>query len=104
MADRLKPIGDGLGALFSQLQKRSEATKELADKVRAALPGNEKEHVVSASYRGDALIVVVDAAVWSARVRYAHETLRNALEAAGEKPFTKLNVKVGRTPTLRSED
>ena len=101
MADRLKPIGDGLGALFSQLQKRSEATKELADKVRAALPGNEKEHVISASYRDDALIVVVDAAVWSARVRYAHETLRNALKAAGEKPFTKLKVRVGRRPSFK---
>src|SRR3954471_12792601 len=100
MTNRLKPIGDGLGTLFSQLRKRAEATKELADKVRAALPGNEKEHVVSASYRGDALIVVVDASVWSARVRYAHETLRNALQAAGEKPFTKLNVKVGRSPRL----
>src|SRR3954470_9104728 len=96
MTDRLKPIGDGLGALFSQLQQRADATQVLAQKVRAALPGNEKEHVISASYREDSLIIVVDAAVWSARVRYAQEALRKALEAAGEKPFTKLKVRVGR--------
>ncbi len=98
MTDRLKPIADGLGALFSKLQQQAEATQELAGKVRAALPGNEKDHVVSASYREDALIVVVDSAVWCARVRYAHDTLRKALEAAGEKPFTKLKVRVGRRP------
>jgi hypothetical protein len=96
VADRLKPIGDGLGALFSELQKRAESTQLLAEKVRSALPGKEKDHVLSASYREDALIVVVDAAVWCARIRYAHEALRKALEAAGEKPFTKLKVRVGR--------
>jgi hypothetical protein len=96
MTDRLKPIGEGLGALFSQLQERAEATHELTTKVRTALKGAEKEHVVSASYREDSLVVVVDSAVWTARVRYAHETLRKALEAAGERPFTKLKVKVGR--------
>jgi hypothetical protein len=98
MSDRLKPIGDGLGALFSKLQQRADAISELSEKVRAALPENEKEHVVSASYRDESLVVVVDAAVWSARIRYAHERLRKALEAAGEKPFTKLKVKVGRRP------
>jgi hypothetical protein len=101
MTDRLKPIGEGLGALFSQLQQRAEATQELTDKVRAALPGNEKEHVISASYRADSLVITVDAAVWTARVRYAHEALRKALEAAGEKPFTKMKVKVGRMPALK---
>jgi hypothetical protein len=96
VTDRLKPIGDGLGALFSELQKRAAGTQVLAEKVRAALPGKEKDHVLSASYRDDSLVVVVDAAVWSARIRYAHEALRKALEAAGEKPFTKLKVKVGK--------
>jgi hypothetical protein len=96
MTDRLKPIGEGLNRLFSQLQQRADGVQELADKVRAALPGAEKEHVLSASYRDGSLTVVVDAAVWSARVRYAHEALRKGLETAGEKPFTKLKVKVGR--------
>jgi len=101
MTDRLKPIGEGLGALFSRLQQRAEATHELTDKVRAALRGNEKEHVISASYREDSLVITVDSAVWTARVRYAHEVLRKALEASGEKPFTKLKVKVGRMPRLK---
>jgi hypothetical protein len=96
MTNRLKPIGEGLGALFSQLQQRAEASQDLAEKVRASLSGNEKDHVLSASYREETLIIVVDAAVWSARIRYAQEALRKALEAAGEKPFTKLKVRVGK--------
>ena len=42
MSDRFKPLTDGLGPLFADLERRVQATVDLADAVRAALPGPRK--------------------------------------------------------------
>jgi hypothetical protein len=99
MSDRLKPLSDGLGPLFADLERRAQATIDLADRVRAALPGPEKEHVVSATYKEDTLTVLADSAAWATHIRYAQQDLLAKLQAAGETRFTKLKVKVGRRPT-----
>lgn len=96
MSEHFKPLSAGLGPLFSDLERRVQATIDLTARVRAALPGPEKEHVVSASYRGDTLVVLADSAVWCPHIRYAHQHLLEQLRAAGETQFTKLRVKVGR--------
>ncbi len=82
--------------MFRDLERRVQATVDLAARVRAALHGGEKEHVVSASYRGDTLVIITDSAAWAPHIRYAQEHVLRQLHAAGETQFTKLKVKVGR--------
>jgi hypothetical protein len=96
MSEPLKPLSHGLGPLFANLERRAQATIDLAARVRTALPGPEKDHVVSASYRDETLVVMADSAAWGARIRYAQHELLAALQAAGETQFTKVRVKVGR--------
>jgi hypothetical protein len=92
----MKPISTGLGPLLAQLERRAKETLDLTDRVRAALDGEEKAHVVSASYREEVLVIVADSAAWSSRIHYLQETLAGRLRAQGETQFTKVQVKVGR--------
>jgi hypothetical protein len=96
MSDPMKRLTEGLGPLFADLERRVQARVELADRVRAALPGPEKDHVVSASYRDHTLIVLADSAAWCPHIRYAQQTLLERLRADGETQFTKVKVRVGR--------
>lgn len=96
MSDRLKPLSDGLGPLFADLERRVQASVDLTARVREALSGPEKDHVVSASCRGETLVVLADSAAWCPHIRYAQQQLLEHLRAAGETHFTKLKVKVGR--------
>jgi hypothetical protein len=96
MSDRLKPLTEGLGSLFDNLERRAQATVDLAARVRSALPGPEKEHVVSATYKAETLVVLADSAAWATHIRYAQQDLLAQLRSAGETRFTKLKVKVGR--------
>jgi hypothetical protein len=68
---------------------------ELTEKVREALCGPEKEHVISASYRGTTLVVIADSAAWSTHIRYAQQRLLQQVTGPGNAPFTKVRVKVG---------
>jgi hypothetical protein len=96
MSDRFKPMSDALGPLFADLERRVKATVDLTAKVRAALPGPEKDHVVSASYRGDTLVILADSAAWCPHIRYAQKQVLEQLRSAGETQVSKLKVKVGR--------
>jgi hypothetical protein len=102
MSERMKPIGAALAPLFADLQRRSEAVIELTARVRDALPGPEKDHVLSASYREGTLWVEADSAAWSVHIRYAQQALLERLNASGETQFTKLRVKVGRARQQRA--
>jgi hypothetical protein len=64
--------------------------------VRRSLPEELRPHVVTAVHRGDDLIVVVDSAAWTARVRYAAPRLREQLEAIGTPVSGRVRVRVGR--------
>jgi hypothetical protein len=96
MSDPMKPITEGLGPLFADLERRVQARVELADRVRAALPGPEKDHIVSVTYRENTLVVLADSAAWSTHIRYAQQAVLERLHAQGETRFTKLKVRVGR--------
>jgi hypothetical protein len=98
MSDRLKPLSEGLGSLFTELERRARATVDLAAKVRDALPEEEKPHVLSATCKEETLVVLVDSAAWATHIRYAQKELLDRLHTAGETQFTKLKVKVGRRP------
>ena len=95
MSDRMKPLSADLGDLLAALEKRGQDSVDLAGKVRAALAGDEKEHVILASYRNETLVITVDSAAWCPHIRYAQNVLLDKLRAAGETRFTKLKVKVG---------
>ena len=99
MSERFKPLSETVGPLFAQLEQRVQAHVELTEKIRAALTGPEKDHVVSASCRGDTLIVLADSAAWCPQIRYAQAQLLELLTGSGEKQVTKLKVRVGRRVT-----
>lgn len=94
MADRLKPLLGNLGAAFEALSRKAAAAESLTDKVRRELAEALRPHLVAASRRGDDLIVIMDGAAWTPRVRYAARELKARLEAAGEAPIAALRVKV----------
>jgi len=96
MSERFKPLSETAGPLFAQLEQRVQVNLALADRVRAALTGPEKDHVVSASYRGDTLVVLADSAAWCPQIRYAQGQLLELLNSSGETKVTKLKVRVGR--------
>jgi len=98
MSDRLKPLTEGLGPRFADLERRAQATLDLTARVREALSGPEKDHVVSATYKDDTLVVLADSAAWATHIRYAQRPLLEQLQARGETRFTKVKVKVGRKP------
>jgi hypothetical protein len=99
MSERFKPLSETVGPLFAQLEQRVQAHVELTERIRAALTGPEKDHVVSASCRGDTLIVLADSAAWCPQIRYAQAQLLELLTGSGEKQVTKLKVRVGRRIT-----
>ena len=100
MSERFKPLSETIGPLFAQLEQRVTAHVELTERVRAALSGPEKDHVVSASCRGDTLVVLADSAAWCPQIRYAQARLLELLTSsdlpASEKRVTKVKVRVGR--------
>jgi hypothetical protein len=96
MADELRQLTAGLSGSFAALERRTKVMMELTAQVREALNGNEKEHVISASYREETLIVIADSAAWSTHIRYAQQQLLERVSGPGNTRFTKLRVKVGR--------
>lgn len=96
MSDPLKPLFTGLEGQLEALARKAAAVDTLASAVRAALPEPLRAHVVTAARRGEDLVVIVDSAAWSARVRYAAPRLREQLQAQGEPVTGKVRVRVGR--------
>jgi len=95
MSDPLKPFSSGLPDSVERLARRASAVETLAEKVRSALPEPLRPHVIGAVWRGEDLVVIVDSAAWSARVRYAGRGLNVSLVQAGERAFDRLRVRVG---------
>lgn len=96
MTDRLKPLFSGLGPGFEKLARQAAEAATLTARVQQALPAPLGSHVLSAARKGDDLVVIVDSAAWSARVRYAGERLKEQLAADGETVAGKVRVRVGR--------
>jgi hypothetical protein len=94
MSDRLKPLLGNLGPGFDALARKAAAAQSLTEKVRVELAEALRPHLVSASRRGTDLVVIMDSAAWTPRVRYATRALKTRLEQAGEPPIGKLLVKV----------
>lgn len=93
----MKSLGSALGGLLADLERRAQETLDLTTRVRQALDGAEKDHVVSATYRDGDLIITTDSAAWGSRIRYMQEGIAEKLRAQGETQFTKVRVRVGRT-------
>jgi hypothetical protein len=94
MSDPLKPLFSGLSPALDRLAQKAAAAGSLTDRVRAGLADEFRPHVISASRREADLVVIVDSAAWSARVRYAARQIKERLEAEGEPPVEKVRVKV----------
>jgi len=96
MSDPLKPLFSVPGAALESLARRAASATALTVAVRDLLPEPVRPHVLSVVRRGDDVVVLVDSAAWSARVRYAGPGIRERLTAAGEPVSGKLRVRVGR--------
>src|SRR5512139_2829838 len=94
MSDPLKGLFQGLAPGLAALEKKAAAAQSLTDKVRAMLAETLRPHLVSASRRGEDLVVIMDSAAWTPRVRYGARALNARLEATGEAPIGRLMVKV----------
>jgi hypothetical protein len=94
MSDPLKPLFGGRMPGFDALARKASAARSLTRRVQDELPAAVQPHVLSASRRDADLVVIVDSAAWSARVRYAGRRLKERLEAAGEPAIDKVRVKV----------
>jgi hypothetical protein len=93
----MRPIAEGLGSAFANLERRTKEVLDLTAQVRLTLSGPEKHHVLSAGYEGETLVIVADSAAWCPQIRYAQQQILAAFNAAGETHLTKLKVRVGRT-------
>jgi len=94
MSDPLKGLFQGLAPGLAALEKKAAAAQSLTEKVRGELAEALRPHLVSASRRGEDLVVIMDSAAWTPRVRYGARALKAGLEAGGEAPIGKLTVKV----------
>ena len=92
----LMPLSASWGAKIAALESQAKAALKLVDLLRAGLPENEKNHLISAVYHEDTLVLTTDSAAWGTHLRYRENALREQLAAMGEKPFTNLKVRVGR--------
>jgi hypothetical protein len=94
MTDPLKPLFGGLSPGLDALARKASAAQSLTDKVRLELAEPLRPHLVSASRRGGDLVVIMDSAAWTPRVRYGAQRLKQRLESGGEQPIGKVQVKV----------
>jgi hypothetical protein len=94
MTDSLKTLFSSSMPGLERLARQAEAVESLTRWVRLQLPERMRPHVLSASRRDADLVVIVDSAAWSARVRYAGPALREQLVAAGQPPVEKIRVRV----------
>ena len=94
--ESLIALSAGLGPNIAALESQAKAALGLLGQVRKVLPEPEKNHVLSASYQDDTLLITTDSAAWSTHLRYRENALREQLVALGERSFTVLKVRVGR--------
>jgi len=92
---RPKSLKDLLAASsLSRLVEQASATDVLTRRVQALLPAEIAPHVLGANLRDKRLIVLVDAAVWAARVRFEAATLRRGLSESHDVAPSTVSVKV----------
>lgn len=94
MTDRLKPLFGGLAPGLAALEQKAAAAQSLTEKVRQALAEPLRPHLVSASRRDADLVVIMDSAAWTPRVRYGAQALKELMTQAGEPAIGKVLVKV----------
>ena len=94
VTDPLKSLFGGLAPGLAALEKKAAAAQSLTETVRLALTEALRPHVVSAARRGDDLVVIMDSAAWTPRVRYGAQSLKERLQGGGEPPIGKVVVKV----------
>ncbi len=78
LKDLLTPGSSGLGRVLA----RASRLEALTARVAAALPAPEADHVVAVSAGESGLVVTVDSAAWSARLRFMEKEVREAIGSA----------------------
>ena len=94
MTDSLKSLFGSLTPGLDALSRRAAAAESLTERVRKELGAVLGPHLVAASRRGEDLVVIMDSAAWTPRVRYGAQQLKTGLEQLGEPTIAKVRVKV----------
>ncbi len=79
--EKLEHLLASAGQQLGRVLERARGLEALTDRVRAALPEPDSEHVVAVSLGEEALVVTADSAAWAARLRFAGEAIRAAAGA-----------------------
>jgi len=94
-AGKPKLLGDLLaGKSLSSIVERAAETDLLTRRVQAILPPDIAAHVCGANLRDERLVVIVDGAVWAARVRFETPELRTGLRHSHDVEIVGVTVKV----------
>lgn len=94
MSAPLKPLSGLLSPSLDALVRKASAAQSLTDRVRGELAEALRPHLVSAARRDTDLVVIMDSAAWTPRVRYGARQLKARLEEQGEPAIDKVVVKV----------
>ena len=94
MTDSLKSLFGSLTPGLDALARKAAAAESLTERVRSELGAVLGPHLVAASRRDEDLVVIMDSAAWTPRVRYGAQQLKTGLEQLGEPPIAKVRVKV----------
>jgi hypothetical protein len=82
------------GKSLASIVERAAESDALARRVQAALPTDVAAHVCGANLRDERLIVIVDGAVWAARVRFEVPALGRSLREGLDIELSGITVKV----------
>ena len=94
MSGPFKPLSGVLSPGLDTLVRKAAAAQSLTDRVRSELAEALRPHLVSAARRNGDLVVIMDSAAWTPRVRYGARQLKARLEGGGEAAIAKVVVKV----------
>jgi hypothetical protein len=88
------------GARLSALKDRSEQRNRTLEQVRASVPAQFAEYVVTAGIEDGRLTIGVTGASWAARLRYVTDTLRSDVGLRLGVTIERIRIKVVPPPGI----
>jgi hypothetical protein len=97
MADKPPSLSDLLavqGARLASLTAEARGLEALRRCVLGCLPPDTAPHCLGADLKHGTLTLYLDSAAWTTTLRYQHQSLLAAVQAASRQPCTSLRLKV----------
>jgi len=97
MADKPPSLTDLLsvqGARLASLAAEARSLEDLRQRVIGCLPPDTAPHCLGADLKDGTLTLYLDSAAWTTALRYQHQALLTAVQAASRQPCNTLRLKV----------